>query len=247
MVKEIPESGNTDPVGMHTLEVIAHADHFNKWVYSIISPYLKGDVLEIGSGIGNISSLVISNGFTVMLSDYNSSYVELLQKRFSGNKNVKTILSIDLLHPGFENFYSHLKEQSDSIILSNVIEHIADDATALKNCRFLLRPGGHLVVIAPAYQWLYCRLDKQLGHFRRYSLRQMEDLVRGQHFDIAMKRHFNFAGIAGWLVSGKIFRSKMLQEGEMNLFNKIVPVVKWIDQLFLKKAGLSVIVTGIKK
>lgn len=236
-----------DPVGLHTLEVIANADHFNRWMYDQFKHQLKGEILEIGSGIGNISKLVIAEGHTITLSDYNLEYCEELEKNFARHKNVKDILSIDLLHPNFESAFSLYKEKFDSIFLLNVIEHIKDDATAVNNCRYLLKKRGHLVLLAPAYSWLYSNFDKELGHFRRYSLQSLQELLLKNNFDILSGSYFNFAGIGGWLFFGKILNQKMLSKGEMNAFDKIVPIAKVLDKIVGRKIGLSIIVTGIKK
>ena len=240
-------SPTKDPVGLHTLKVIAKADRFNRWMYDQFKHQLKGEILEIGSGIGNISKLVIEEGHVITLSDYNEEYCEVLKKNYQRYTNVKRIISIDLLHPDFENKYSVYHEKFDSIFLLNVIEHIKDDGLAVKNCQFLLKPDGHLILLAPAYSWLYSSFDKQLGHFRRYSLQSLKDLLKKNNFNILSGSYFNFAGIAGWLVFGKILNQKMLKSGEMIAFNKIVPLAKTIDRILGKKIGLSIIVTGIKK
>ena len=236
-----------DPVGLHTLEVIAKADRFNRWMYDQFRNYLKGEILEIGSGIGNISKLVIEEGHPVTLSDYNEEYCESLKIQFAGTKNVRDILRIDLLHPQFHDKYSSFKERFDSIFLLNVIEHIEDDDLAIKNCRYLLRPGGHLILLAPAYSWLYSSFDRQLGHFRRYSLKALSNMLTKNKFSILSGSYFNFTGIGGWLLFGKILNQKMLSRSEMSVFNKIVPIAKAFDKLLGKKIGLSVIVTGINR
>lgn len=236
-----------DPVGLHTLEVIAKADRFNRWMYDQFKNQLKGEILEIGSGIGNISKLVAGEGHFVTLSDYNEEYCDRLKKKFSQNRNVRGIIRIDLLHPDFENKYAGYKRKFDSIFLLNVIEHIEDDIMAVKNCSYLLNEDGHLILLAPAYSWLYSSFDKQLGHFRRYSLYSLKKLLKNENFNILSGSYFNVAGMAGWLLFGKILKQKMLSSAEMSAFNKIVPIAKFIDRLVGRRTGLSIIVTGIKK
>jgi SAM-dependent methyltransferase len=238
-------SASKDPVGLHTLEVIAKADRFNKWMFDQFKDQLKGEILEIGSGIGNISQLVIEDDHSVTLSDYNEEYCVLLKKKFFQKEKVKEIISIDLVHPDFHNKYITYREKFDTIFLLNVIEHIKDDLLAVKNCRYLLKKDGFLILLAPAYSWLYSSFDEHLGHHRRYSLRSLKDLLRKNGFNILSGSHFNFAGIAGWFLFGKLFNKKKLGS-EMSAFNKLVPLAKIIDNLLLKKAGLSVIVKGIK-
>lgn len=240
-------SATKDPVGLHTLEVIAKANQFNEWMYDQFRHQLKGEILEIGSGIGNISKLVIAEGHYITLSDYNEEYCEVLKKEFSHNENVRKILSIDLLHPDFNNKYAAYHEKFDSIFLLNVIEHLEEDNLAVSNCRYLLKQAGHLILLAPAYSWLYSSFDRQLGHFRRYTLRSLSELLKGNNFTILSGSYFNFAGIGGWLLFGKILKQRMLSSGEMSAFNRIVPIAKVIDKLFAKKSGLSIIVSGIKR
>ena len=236
-----------DPTGFHTLEVIAKADQFNKWMYQTIRPYLKGNILEIGSGIGNISEFVINDGFDITLSDYNPEYFHTLSNLYSGRSNVKEILSIDLQHPHFFSIYSHLKEKYDTIYLLNVIEHLEDDATAIRFCHSLLKPGGRLIVLAPAYQFLYSTLDKELGHYRRYTIKKLAQLLEHQQLSVLQNHYFNALGMAGWLVSGKFLGNRRLEAGETSLFNKLVPFAKLADWLTAGKTGLSVIMTAEKK
>jgi SAM-dependent methyltransferase len=236
-----------DAAGSHTLQVISKANRFNKWMYDVFRKQLKGEVLEIGSGIGNISRLVLEDDLSLTLSDYNPEYFEWLKKEFSFAKNIKEIIQINLLHKNFQTEYSRFKENYDSIFLVNVIEHLEDDAKALENCRFILKPGGNLVVLAPAYQWLFCNFDKKLGHFRRYTLDSLSEVIRKNDLTITKKQYFNFAGIAGWLLFGKMLNHKLISKGEMNTFNRFVPLAKWIDKFIANKAGLSIILTAQKQ
>ena len=235
-----------DPVGLHTLKVIATADRFNRWMFEQIRDHLKGEILEIGSGIGNISQLVIESDHYITLSDYNKEYCSILEDRFSTNKNVREVIQIDLLHPEFETKFLRFKQKFDSIFLLNVIEHIEDDKLSVRNCRYLLKPGGHLILLAPAYSWLYSTFDEALGHYRRYTVKSMSELLQSQGFDILSGSYFNITGIAGWFLFGKIFKRRMLGKGEMSVFNRIVPFAKLTDKIMAHKAGLSIIVTGIK-
>jgi 2-polyprenyl-3-methyl-5-hydroxy-6-metoxy-1,4-benzoquinol methylase len=236
-----------DVIGLHTLKVIAKAERFNRWMYDQIKDNLKGEILEIGSGIGNISKLVIESNHFITLSDYNKEYCHILKENFSTNKNVREVIQIDLLDPGFEKKYASFKEKFDSIFLLNVIEHIEDDKLSIKNCRYLLKPGGHLILLAPAYSWLYGTFDEQLGHYRRYTVKTLTELLEEKKFKILSGSYFNVTGIAGWLLFGKIFRRSKIGKGEMAAFNSIVPFAKLTDKLLARKAGLSIIITGIKQ
>lgn len=236
----------TDATGSHTLQVISRAERFNLWMYEAFRNYLKGNILEIGSGIGNISRLVIRDSKFISLSDYNPDYVNFLKNEFSGSCYVKDIFSIDLLHPQFQTVYKSAKASFDSVFLLNVLEHLEDDSKSLENCLYLLKPGGHLVLLVPAYPSLYCTFDKELGHYRRYSAGSLKKLVREKNMNILGLQHFNVAGMVGWIFSGKILGKKQIGKNEMSFFDRIVPVVKILDKLVFKKAGLSLILAAQK-
>ena len=54
-------------------------------------------------------------------------------------------------------------------MLSNVLEHIEDDAAAVRRFRSVLPEGGRLVILVPALPALYGSIDEAIGHFRRYT------------------------------------------------------------------------------
>jgi len=237
----------SDPVGFDTLQVIAKADRFNHWMYAQFKSELNGDILEAGSGIGNISQLVVDDGLSLTLSDFNKEYCSWLKKKFEGVRNVKEVITIDLAHPHFKTEYSGLKERFDSIFLLNVIEHLANDREAIANCDFILKPGGRLIALVPAYSWLYCKLDKELGHYRRYTSKTMRQVLATENFTIKKIVHFNFLGMCGWFLSGKLFGEGKLGGGEMNFFDHLVPMAKILDKITFNKIGLSIIGTAVKK
>lgn len=236
-----------DPEGAETLEVFSKADHFNRWMYDQIKGFLFGNILEIGSGTGNISHFVVQDHHNIVLSDYNIEYYLLLKEKFSKNSAVKSILQIDLLDPDFEGKYSFLKEEFDSIFLLNVIEHIEDDYKAVANINYLLKKKGNLIMLAPAYDWLYSRFDKELKHYRRYTPTTLKSLVKNNGFTSISCKHFNAMGIVGWLFFSKLLNKKLIGAKEMTAFNSLVPLIKVFDKLLCRKVGLSVIVNGTKQ
>jgi 2-polyprenyl-3-methyl-5-hydroxy-6-metoxy-1,4-benzoquinol methylase len=235
-----------DPIGEKTLAAIANADKFNKWMYDTIKPYCKGHVLEIGSGIGNISQYFLLDGFQTTLTDLRQTYCDVLEQKFANYHNLKGILKINLTHPKFETEYANLIGTLDCIVAMNVVEHIEDHELAIANCYKLLKPQGHVVILVPAYQWLYNKFDKGLEHFRRYTKSRLVDLIAKNKFEIIHSQYFNLVAIAGWFVSGSILRKETIPEGQMGLFNKLVPTLKIIDKLIANKVGISTICVGRK-
>jgi 2-polyprenyl-3-methyl-5-hydroxy-6-metoxy-1,4-benzoquinol methylase len=234
----------TDKEAYKTLHAIRQADKFNAWMYDTIRPYIKGRVLEAGSGIGNISSFLLDSGHDVWLSDLDTGYCRLLDDKFAGRPNLKGVLQLNLEDEHFEQRFSSLFNTFDTIVATNVVEHIKDDARAIRNCRMLLREGGLLVVLVPVGNWLFNSLDREFGHYRRYSKARLNRLL-GKELTVIHTRYFNFGGIAGWFFTGSLLQKRTLPELEMRVFNRLVPVFKIIDKLLMNRVGLSVI--GVAK
>lgn len=235
-----------DIEGMDTLSVLANADKLNQWFFDIIRPFCSGNILEVGSGIGNISRFFIENNLSITLSDIRTNYLEALLKRFPSFDKNKIIL-FDLVDPEFDSKYLHLFESFDTIFALNVVEHIEQDALAISNCRKLLKKGGNLIILVPAYQSLYNRFDRELEHYKRYNRTSLNELFKKEDYKILQSQYFNFAGIPGWFVSGRLLRNKIIPEGQMKFYNMLVPLFRIIDKLVLNRAGLSVITIGQKK
>ena len=133
----------------------------------------------------------------------------------------------------------------DSILCSNVLEHIADDVGAVRNMRGVLKEGGRLVLVVPAGRWLYGSMDQALEHRRRYSKKELMALLVREGFVVETAFSMNKPGVVGWLMNGKVWRRKTLGRVQMKLFNALVPVFKVVDPL-LPWTGLSLVVVARK-
>ena len=235
-----------DKEGLDTLDTLAAAGNFNQWMYETIKPFCKGKILEIGSGIGNISQFFLKDGSEIALSDIRENYCRILEKKFSGNKNLLGIQKMDLVLPDFDNVYKNSFEKFDTLFALNVVEHIENDCLAIANAKKLLHKNGTLIILVPAFQILYNRFDEELYHFRRYTKKSLSDLFLKNKFSNLQKMYFNALGMVGWFVSGKVMRKKIIPSSQMSFYNKIVPFAKMLDKLVLKQTGLSVIAVGTK-
>jgi 2-polyprenyl-3-methyl-5-hydroxy-6-metoxy-1,4-benzoquinol methylase len=231
--------------GQQTLEAISKAERFNQWMYDTIRPYCYGNILEVGSGIGNISSFFVQNNFQITLSDVDDQYLQTLTNKYATTGNVKEIILLDLENADFENAYKDKQNFFDTVFLLNVLEHIKDDNKAVHNCKYLLKNGGTLIILVPAYSWLYARLDKMLSHYRRYNLQELKNIFESEGLTIRKQFYFNATGILGWLY-GKLFRLSAVPSTEMKVYDKIVPFGKLVDKIVLGKIGLSAIIIAEK-
>ena len=230
-----------DTEGEQILKLMSKGTKLNYWMYSQIKPYVTGKTLGIGSGIGNISRYFIENGDEIYLSDIRDQYLKLLKSKYPDNEVIK----IDLVDPDFDVKHSKLFETFELVFALNVIEHIQDDRKALINISKLLKPNGFIYILVPAHQILFNNFDKTLFHYRRYNKRKLIDAFPNA-IKIKKSWYFNFAGIFGWFIVGKILNKKTIPESNMILYNLLTPLFKLLDYLTFNKLGLSVIVTGQK-
>jgi 2-polyprenyl-3-methyl-5-hydroxy-6-metoxy-1,4-benzoquinol methylase len=245
-MKALSHFHETDPSGLQTLERFARATHFNKWLFDTISPWCKGPVLEVGSGIGNISSFFLKKEISLTASDLRDEYCNILHQKFGKDPYLQDIKSINLTEKDFDTKYASLLGHFNTVVALNVIEHIEDDTLAVANCKRLLSPGGNLVVLVPAYKTLYNLFDEELGHFVRYTSKTLQQLLKDGGFQVIHKQYFNAAGIAGWMINGSLFRKKIIPKRQLQLFDKLIPVMKLADAITFHRIGLSVIAIGQK-
>lgn len=235
-----------DNQGEDTLKTIALANHFNKWMYNSIKPFCKGNILEIGSGLGNISEFFLHDKAKILLSDIRDYYCEELHKKYKDYNTLLGIETMDLVDPEFDKKFGKYFNSFDTVFALNVVEHIYDDQSAVSNCYKLLKSEGHLIILVPAYQWLFNSFDKGLEHYRRYTRKRLATLFLSCDFKVNHSQYYNAAGMAGWFVSGKMQNNKTIPKGQIRLFNKLVILFKLIDKLIFNSFGLSVIMVGLK-
>lgn len=233
-------------VGFSTLDTLSDAQSFNKWMAGTIDPWCRGDILEIGGGIGNLSRYFLERGKNLTVTELRKEYCRLLSERLRDYPSLRGILEMDITDPRFDEKFGGLFGKFDTVFALNVIEHIEDRDLAIRNCRKLLKEGGTLLLLVPAFQALYNRFDHELGHFLRFSHGQLSALIEQNGFRVSHRRYFNAAGIAGWWFTGTILRKKMIPGGSMKIYDFLVPLFRILDYFTHKFVGLSIIQTGIK-
>ena len=230
-------------VGEDTLYRMRLMKNNNKWVFKQIKPYLGNNILEIGSGIGNISKFLAHLTKNLILTDINGSYLEYLQHRFIGNPKVRIIshdiLSIDLSHI--------LPSKIDTVVCINVLEHIKDDDKALENIYKILYKNGRLILMVPAMKILYGSVDEKVGHFRRYEKGELVKKLGYKNFAVEKIYYHNFISAIGWFVTGRILRKKLISSFQVKLLDKFIPFFAELEKRVKIPFGLSLMVICKKK
>jgi SAM-dependent methyltransferase len=233
-----------DAEGLETLKAIKHAEAFNSWMYSQIAPFVESPVLEIGSGIGNISKCCLADGHSLTLTDIRTEYIDFLKDTLS--EKTDDILHLDLVDENFDQHYSSYFGRFKTVFALNVIEHIEDDNRAIQNATKLLCEGGKLIVLVPAHPILYNKIDSNLFHFKRYGFRDLSTLMETPPLKLDTIKSFNGLGIAAWVYGGLFSRKGVIAGEDMKFYNRLVPFAKWIDKITFLKLGLSLIAVSRK-
>jgi SAM-dependent methyltransferase len=223
-----------DAVGHSTLDVMEKADRYNLWLTDIFGQYLHGRMLEIGCGIGTITQYYVDR-FDVTASDMSDEYVKIVRDRFCDRRHFGSMI-LDIEKP-----LPPAQKKFNSIVCSNVLEHIKDDVSALNNMYELLEPAGTLVLLVPACGALYGEMDKNLGHYRRYSKKDLIPKLDCAGFTVEKQFYVNVFGALGWYFRGRILKRKTLDTGSMALFNVLAPFFILFEKLFKPWFGLSLV------
>jgi glycosyltransferase involved in cell wall biosynthesis len=225
----------SDDVGFQTLELMSSSEAYNRMIYKQIKPYIGSRILEVGSGIGNMTKYLLEQDL-VLATDFSESYLHILSNTFLNTPNVR-ISNLDLGNFDPEKLAEH---KIDTVVCLNVLEHIKDDLAVLKKIYSLLPQGGRLILLVPAHKFAFTPLDSNLGHFRRYTKDDLKVLALNSGFKASKLFFFNSLGLLGWLVSGKIFRRKQLSSIQMRFFNILRPILL-IERLLKPPFGLSLV------
>jgi glycosyltransferase involved in cell wall biosynthesis len=223
-----------DIYGSQILGRLNRAPRFTKWMADVIRPYVGEKVLEIGAGTGNLT-VQLTPRRLYWASDINPLYLTYLE-------NVG--LNRPYMRVGYtdgEKGESYPKEQKfDTVICLNVVEHLADDLAALNNIRGVLEDGGRAIVLVPCGPWLFGTLDEVLGHHRRYTRKQLTELVERAGFHLEKVLEFNRIGVIAWWLNARLLRRRTFGLWQIKLLNLLTPLFRVLDN-FLPLPPLSLI------
>jgi glycosyltransferase involved in cell wall biosynthesis/ubiquinone/menaquinone biosynthesis C-methylase UbiE len=221
-----------------TLDNLDGADQYARWIYTLVEPHLGKDVLEAGAGHGTFTEL-LRDSRRIVACDPSERCVRLLRERFEADPMVK-VLNTDL-HGAID------EGPFDAVVMINVLEHVEDDAAALRDAWDGLRPGGRLILWVPAMEWLYSDLDRRIGHYRRYHLKHVRRLLGEAGFEAAEIRYVNAIGALGWWVMAKQLGRRPTSAASVQLFERlVVPVQRRVDDRTRLPWGQSIFAVGVR-
>lgn len=219
------------------LTVFAIARNWKQYVREHLTPHIHGDVVEVGAGIGGTTQHLHSSDVRSWLClEPDAVLTAALRAR---------IASLDLT-PQPEVAVATLGDlpadrSFDTILYIDVLEHLEGDAAELTEAAARLRPGGRIIVLSPAYPWLYTAFDRAIGHVRRYTRATLE-AVRPAGTRVVASFHLDVVGVL-FSLANHLARRSQPTRGAIVIWDRVaIPLSRIVDGLTGRRAGRSVIV-----
>jgi len=185
-----------DTYGSQMLARLSWAHRYNNWLADSIREFCGNRVLEIGSGVGNITRHLIPRSEYVA-SDINPLYLQTLRTL----KEDRPYLHTSYCDVTDSRTFPKTEEGYDTVICLNVIEHVEDDREALSNIKNVLAEKGRAIILVPHGQWNFGTLDEVLEHKRRYSQETLRKLAGDCGMDVVQMIQLNRIGTIAWFIN----------------------------------------------
>jgi SAM-dependent methyltransferase len=214
------------------LEDLRTAVNYRRWLCSLGVPFFGDDVLEIGSGLGYYAADWADMGVRITASEADPARLAHLEDTFVGDPRVQVR---ELAVP--------IEEEADysTVVAYNVLEHIPDDVAALRAFRGLLRPGGAVVLVVPAFPGAMSRFDRAIGHQRRYTRAVLSSALGQAGLHVERCHYVNAPGLLAWYVGMRLLGGRPKEGPLLTVWDRaVVPVERRIERYVRMPFGQSV-------
>jgi SAM-dependent methyltransferase len=139
------------------------------------------------------------------------------------------------------------REAFASIYSLNVLEHIEDDDSALRDLFTVLQPGGRLVLYVPAFSLLFSEMDRKVGHFRRYRARTLRGQAEAAGFRVVECRYVDSLGFLAAFVYRMLGRDGNLSERSISLYDRFAfPASRILDRTVSRWWGKNLLLVATR-
>jgi SAM-dependent methyltransferase len=215
---------------------LSEARNYRKAIASIFRPFVTGETLEVGCGIGQFTQDLqqLSPGAKITGLEPDPAF----HSDFTRNNPTITL---------FKGTAQQIGGSWDCIVSVNVLEHIEEDVREIQTYQRLLRKGGHLCIFVPARQEIYAALDAKFGHHRRYSKAQLKGRLEQGGLQVVLLEYFNPVGYISWFIVCKLMQRKSFSVGSVQLFDRwILPASLALGRVSGNPIGQSLILVAKK-
>lgn len=219
------------------LELFKHAYNWKSYYAGFFRNYLKGDVLEIGAGIGETTHSLCDgsqSSWTCVEPDL-ALTAEIEKKKENGY-----LPSIVEVKTGFLDV---IEENAlfDAIIYIDVIEHIEHDSEELIKASKHLKPGGRLIILVPAHNFLFTKFDKAIGHFRRYNKKMLKNAVPLELKNTKLL-YLDSVGLTASLANKYFLKQDYPELKQVKMWDSLmIPVSRITDKILFYSLGKTVL------
>jgi SAM-dependent methyltransferase len=231
----VQDDADNQHEGYSSLERMDGAAHYNAWLGRRFREHLGRRVLEVGAGIGTITRQLEPGLELLVALEVDRFYVDRLKNMFRGKPHVRPYLS-DVALADWESLKA---ERLDTIVLSNVLEHIPDDGAAVRRFRQILPVGGKVLVLVPALPQLFGAIDEAVGHYRRYTPETLRKVLEENGFAVDTLEWMNLLGIPGWFMNSRVLRRRAVPRFQLKLYDRLAPVLAEVEQRVKLPVGMS--------
>lgn len=225
-------------------EIMNLALNYNKMLWNSIASYMRGRVLEVGSGIGNFTEKIIELGEvdSITCFEIDKSCCKRFKENLGSNRNWSKVTLYE-----YDFNQSDLKDHFELIYSFNVLEHIKEDRTTVEMLVKYLKPGGWLFLYLPAMKCIYGSIDKELLHYRRYNKGMIRKLFTGLPIEIVNMKYCNMLGVVGWFYTNRILKRKSQSPSMVVFYDRYIFPLAYTIERFLPKIFGSNLFVSIKK
>ena len=219
------------------LDVFSGATNWKYYWSSAIKPFLGQTVLEVGAGIGGTAKLFANCKVKRWMAlEPDASLTNRVKKdgdhsNYPDNFEIHAIRSNDLPRGC----------KYDTVLYIDVLEHIQDDKGELDFIARLLEPGGRIIILSPAYNYLYTPFDRAIGHYRRYNRTTLISIMP-ERMRVVRVFYLDSVGMLASLGNKLFLKSVMPTERQIQFWDKsLIPWSRIIDKLVMNRIGKSVV------
>lgn len=207
--------------------------NYHRYQYSLIAPHSGRSVLEIGAGTGALSARM-SGADRLVVTDVDPEAVDHLTQRFADRPQVE-VRSLNLVAG------ETLDEPVDTALAVNVLEHLVDDAEALRTLSRSVRPGGSVVLFVPGYDQLYGDFDRKVGHVRRYTPDTLRAAAERAGLAVTSCRPVNLLGGLAWWAAVRKGGTGSPRPRMVRVYDRIVvPLTRALERFWIPPFGQSI-------
>ena len=219
------------------LDLFAAATRWKAYFRRQISPYLGARVLEVGAGLGGTTRALCrgTEARWVCLEPDPALASRLESERAAGRLPGACEIVVGTLDDQLAD------DRFDSVLYMDVLEHIDDDRAELIQASQRVAPGGYLVVLSPAHQWLFTPFDRSIGHCRRYSRGSLR-AVSPPGLQLVWLGYLDSVGFFASLANKLLLQQAMPTPRQIAFWDRVlVRTSEWVDPILGNRAGKSVL------